>query len=105
MKMENHNTPEAVEAAATPTDCELLVELLDDLDAITGMIERTRAAVTKGRADVRLIPRGKALPIAGALDQLGDALTRRTLQVRAQRALRDGQTDDALSAALRQVEI
>ena len=86
--------------ATVPDDGALLVELLDDLDAITGMIERTREAVAKGRPDVRLIPRSKARPIADALDELGDALTRRTLQVRAQRALRDGEVDETLRAAL-----
>jgi hypothetical protein len=46
----------------------------------------------------------KMTALEGALDELGNVLTRRTLQVRAQRALRDGQADAALSAALREVE-
>ncbi len=87
----------------TPDDGELLTELLADLDAITGMIERARVAVAKGKSDVRLIPRGKVRSIEGALDDLGDALTRCTLQVRAQRAIRDRHADADLSAILGEI--
>lgn len=87
-----------------PADGELLSELLDDLDAITGMVERTRAAVAKGRGEVRLIPRGQMRPIESALDLLGDALMRRTLQIRSQRAMRDGVADEILNEALGEVE-
>lgn len=95
---------EILGAPDAATDGELLVELLDDLDAVTGMIERTRVAVAKGRADVRLIPRGQSRSIEGALDELGNVLTRRTLQVRAARALRDGHADETLSDALDEIE-
>lgn len=81
-------------------DGTMLDELLDDLDAITGMIERTHQAVAKGKAEVRLIPRTKPVSIVGALDELGDILTRRTLAARAQRALRDGQPDATMSEVL-----
>lgn len=100
--MKNQDQLEAPQSEA-PADAELLTDLLDDLDAITGMIERTRAAVEKGKGEVRLIPRGKARSIESALDELGDALTRRTLQIRAQRAQRDGVIDTALSSALGEV--
>lgn len=93
-----NETPETLTTATD--DGALLSELLDDLDAITGMIERTREAVARGKPDVRLIPRGKVRSIADALDELGDALTRRTMQARAQRALRDGVVDETLRAAL-----
>jgi len=92
------DTPETTDQI--PDDGALLSELLDDMDAFTGMVERTRAAVAKGKPDVRLVPRGKARTIAAALDDIGDAMTRRTLQVRAQRAIRDGVPDAKLSAIL-----
>ena len=83
-----------------PDDGAMMDELLDDLDTITGMIERTHQAVAKGKTEVRLIPRTKPVSIAGALDELGDILTRRTLAARAQRALRDGKPDTKMSAIL-----
>jgi hypothetical protein len=95
--------PEVSQGDAAPdaaSDAELLAELLGDLSAVVGMLERVRLAVAKGRADVRLIPRGQAQSIEAALDDLGDVLTRRTLEVRAARAVRDGTLDEDLKDAL-----
>lgn len=101
MNQNEAQAPQSVtEGTAVATDSEMLTDLVLDLEAITGMVERTRAAVAKGKTEVRLIPRSKPVAIAAALDELGDILTRRTLQVRAQRAQRDGTTDEVLEAAL-----
>ena len=98
--MENE---EEVEGGAEPghaSDAEILAEVLADVDSIAGMIERTREAVQRGMAEVRLIPRGKGRTIEGALDELGDALTRTTLGARAQQAQRDGIVSPELAAQL-----
>ena len=83
-----------------PDDSEMLVELLEDMDTFGAMLDRAGQAVKQGRPDVRLIPRGKVRPVGEALDELGLAMTRRTMQVRAQRALRDGAPDDTLREVL-----
>lgn len=93
-------TPAGEVETGHETDTEILGDLVLDLEAITGMLERTRVAVAKGKPDVRLYARAKPVSIHDALDELGDILTRRTLQVRAQRAERDGTTDEVLQAAL-----
>lgn len=97
--MENES-PLSQEPQDLPDDSDLLDEILDDIDVIVGMIERTRDAVAKGKNEVRLIPRKKVRSIAEALDKMGDVLTQRTLQVRSQRAIRDGILSEKLAGLL-----
>ncbi|RYX80631.1 hypothetical protein EON83_27785 [bacterium] len=87
-----------------PDDSTMIADVLDDLDVFVGMIERTRVAVAKGKTEVRLVPRGKLYSVEAALDELGDAMTRRSLQVRAQRSLRDGVTDAKMQEVLGELE-
>ncbi|HEY0072504.1 MAG TPA: hypothetical protein VGB77_00255 [Abditibacteriaceae bacterium] len=89
--------------APLPDDSAMLDELLEDMDTFGAMLDRAGKAVKQGKPDVRLIPRGKAQLVGDAIDQLGVAMTRRTLQVRAQRALRDGVIDETLSDVLNEL--
>lgn len=86
------------------SDADMIAELLDDVDAFAGMIERVRAQVAKGKDEVRLVPRGQLYTVAQALDELGDAMIRRTLQVRAQRTLRDGVADSKMNEVLGELD-
>jgi hypothetical protein len=85
---------------AQPSDGELLDGLLDYLDTFNGVLSAIHDALENGETVVRLRPRAKGTPIIKALDSASLDLTRHTIQVRAQRALRDGLPDETLEEVL-----
>ena len=87
-----------------PNDGELLDGLLEYLDTFNGVLTAVHNALQDGRDTVKLRPRAKGVPPLRALDNASLDLTRQTMQVRAQRALRDGVPDETLGEVLDEIK-
>ena len=83
-----------------PADGVLLDELLEHLDTLATLLDLTQEAMSDGADVVKLTPRSKGVAVAVAVDRCALDLLETTLQVRAQRALRDGLPDATLQAIL-----
>jgi hypothetical protein len=73
-----------------PADGVLLDELLAHLDTLGVLLDMTQEAMAEGADVVKLTPRAKGTPVAVVVDRVALDLVETTLQVRAQRAIRDG---------------
>lgn len=84
--------PARTAPAEIPADGVLLDELLAHLDTLAVLLDMTQEAMSDGADVVKLTPRSKGTPVAQAVDRVALDLLETTLQVRAQRAIRDGKS-------------
>lgn len=84
-----------------PGDAEMLGELLEYLDVLSGNLDLLHEHLADG-AQVVTLDDGEETTLAplDALNNAGLDLTRKVMQLRAQRALRDGTLDDATREVL-----
>ena len=88
------------EQSKETSDSQILIELLEYLDILNGVLSAIQETIEAGADRVKLGKKGKGVKVEKALDNATLDLTRKTIQVRAIRALRDGVIDSTLSDVL-----
>lgn len=99
-KTKQSGLPARTKPEEIPADSVLLDELLERLDTVSVLLDITQEAMSDGTDVVKITPRSKGVPVAVAVDRCALDLVRLVLQVRAQRAIRDGVPDAKMAALL-----
>jgi hypothetical protein len=90
--------PARTQPEDVPADGVLLDELLAHLDTLAVLLDMTQEAMSDGADVVKLSPRSKGTPVAVAVDRVALDLVETMLQVRAQRAIRDGKEVELMNS-------